>query len=580
MCHCDNEVIDNLNKVLVFNPSYDDFSNSVLHNNEINVSNIGDIVPNLILNPLVTNVQFPKFTVTKHCFSNKAILYKGTTIGSVTSPLCKVIDADSPMRLNGSLLCPDIDLNNSSINLNEKSVTLNFTINNNVHCSEIMNSTFIDGKELSKVDSTLQSVSNIMELYDAGLIDDLFKEERSNYDLMPPSELDRGAEFEDDDLKDEWTREELVEKLIIRTEDPVWKKKFEDLLYKYREVFSKGEYAKGCKLPEMKLELVDMTPVYIPQFRVNPSLDKELEALMNEMIEGGIVKKSNSPWNFPAMFIRKRAGPTTTDEAGNIIKPKAKLRFLLDLRVCNSRAKLFHFPLPSVSGLLEQTAGFKIFSGGDLCNGFFQAPIDEASSRIMSWTTGTGRYSLKSLPQGFVNSPMLFSAAITQAFGEVLSPMSLPITTTVNGKTTTEMVCKQRVHLYIDDIFSEAEDLATMFTITEMILEKMVKFGLKYKITKCEFACKEAKFLGHIISAEGIRKDPAFVEKVLEMPRPYKGADLLRFLGAINWIFLLGGGPQITYLPTKNEDLEQQTGQNQPGVGSIQLRNQVDPWRE
>ncbi|CAF4353605.1 unnamed protein product [Rotaria magnacalcarata] len=118
----------------------------------------------------------------------------------------------------------------------------------------------------------------------------------------------------------------------------------------------------------------------------------------------------------------------------------------------------------------------------------------------MSWTTGTG------------------SAAITQAFGEVLSPMSLPITTTVNGKTTTEMVCKQRVHLYIDDIFSEAEDLATMFTITEMILEKM--------------------------------------------------------------IFLLGGGPQITYLPTKNEDLEQQTGQNQPGVGSIQLRNQVDPWRE
>ncbi|CAF4151266.1 unnamed protein product [Rotaria magnacalcarata] len=211
MCHCDDEVINNLNKVIVFNPSYDDFSNSVLHNNEINVSNRGDIVPNLILNPLVTNVQFPKFTVTKHCFSNKAILYKGTTIGSVTSPLCKVIDADSPMRLNGSLLCPDIDLNSSSINLNEKSVTLNFTINNDLHCSEIMNSTFIDGKELSRVDSTLQSVSNIMDLYDSGLIDELFKEEHSNYDLMPPSELDRGAEFEDDDLKDEWTREKLVE---------------------------------------------------------------------------------------------------------------------------------------------------------------------------------------------------------------------------------------------------------------------------------------------------------------------------------------------------------------------------------
>ncbi|CAF2207177.1 unnamed protein product, partial [Rotaria magnacalcarata] len=209
VCHCDNEVVDSLNKVIVFNPTYSDFVNSVLHNHEINVSNRGDIVPNLILNPIITNVQFPKFTVAKHCFSNKSIIYKGTTIGSVTSPLCKVIDADSPIRLNGSL-----------------------------------------------------------------------------------------------------------------------------------------------------------------------------------------------------------------------------------------------------------------------------APIDEASSRIISWTTGTGRYSLKSLPQGFVNSPMLFSAAISQAFGEVLSPMSLPITTTVNGVKKTEMVCKQRAQLYIDDVFTSAEDLATMYTVTELILQKMVKHGL------------------------------------------------------------------------------------------------------
>ena len=397
ICQCDNQVVDELNKVIVFNPTYSDFVNSVLHNHEINVSNRGDVVPNLILNPIITNVQFPKFTVAKHCFSNKSIIYKGTTIGSVTSPLCKVIDADSPIRLNGSLLKPDIDLSNSSFNLNEKSVNFNYTINNSISGSDFMNSTFINGKDRSRVDSTLQSVSNVMDMYDSGIIDELFREEHTNYDLMPPSELDRGGEFEDDELQDEWTREELEEKLIIKTDDPVWKQKFKDLLYNYREVFSKGEYAKGCKLPETKIELLDKTPVYIPQFRVNPSLDKEIETLMNEMIEGGIVKKSNSPWNWPAMFIRKRAGPSTFDKDGNEIKPKAKLRFLLDLRVCNARAKLFHFPLPSVSGLLEQTAGFKVFSGGDLCNGFFQCPIDEASSRIISWTTGTGRYSLKSL---------------------------------------------------------------------------------------------------------------------------------------------------------------------------------------
>ena len=71
------------------------------------------------------------------------------------------------------------------------------------------------------------------------------------------------------------------------------------------------------------------------------------------------------------------------------------------------------------------------------------------------------------------------------------------------------MVCKQRAQLYIDDIFTSAEDLATMYTVTELILQKMVKHGLKYKISKCEFACSEAKFLGHIISAEGIKEGPS-----------------------------------------------------------------------
>ncbi len=37
------------------------------------------------------------------------------------------------------------------------------------------------------------------------------------------------------------------------------------------------------------------------------------------------------------------------------------------------------------------------------------------------------------------------------------------------------------------------------------------------KIKKCEFAKKELKFLGHIISREGIRTDPEKIEKMVNI---------------------------------------------------------------
>ena len=51
------------------------------------------------------------------------------------------------------------------------------------------------------------------------------------------------------------------------------------------------------------------------------------------------------------------------------------------------------------------------------------------------------------------------------------------------------------------------------------------------KFSKCEFWLKEVNFLGHIVSAEGIRVDPAKVEAVQQWKSPSTPNEIRSFLG-------------------------------------------------
>jgi hypothetical protein len=53
--------------------------------------------------------------------------------------------------------------------------------------------------------------------------------------------------------------------------------------------------------------------------------------------------------------------------------------------------------------------------------------------------------------------------------------------------------------------------------------------------SKCDFAKKETKFLGYIISGQHIRVDPAKTEKVINFPRPKSVKDTRSFFGLVNW---------------------------------------------
>lgn len=56
-----------------------------------------------------------------------------------------------------------------------------------------------------------------------------------------------------------------------------------------------------------------------------------------------------------------------------------------------------------------------------------------------------------------------------------------------------------------------------------------------YKIMKCHFRCPELKFLGHVVSKEGVWADPAKIETLCDYPVPRNLTEVERFLCLPGW---------------------------------------------
>ncbi|XP_027169510.1 uncharacterized protein LOC113769244 [Coffea eugenioides] len=89
--------------------------------------------------------------------------------------------------------------------------------------------------------------------------------------------------------------------------------------------------------------------------------------------------------------------------------------------------------------------------------------------------------------------------------------------------------------------------------VTE-VLEILRPHQLYAKESKCSFAQKQVEYLGHIISAEGVRVDPKKIDSMMQWPRPGNTRQLKGFLGLTGYYrkFVKGYGaiakPLTTHL--------------------------------
>src|SRR6266540_5019251 len=74
--------------------------------------------------------------------------------------------------------------------------------------------------------------------------------------------------------------------------------------------------------------------------------------------------------------------------------------------------------------------------------------------------------------------------------------------------------------VYLDDIIIYSKTWKRHLNHLRLVFKALRGAGLMVKVKKCEFAKRELKFLGHIISREEIRIDSEKIEKMVNIGPP------------------------------------------------------------
>ena len=232
----------------------------------------------------------------------------------------------------------------------------------------------------------------------------------------------------------------------------------------------------------------------IPQTQAQ-AVDEQLET----MIKQNLIKPSQSNFASNVVLVKKKDGT---------------YRFCVDYRRVNDISVKDAYPLPRIDECLDTMTGSAWFFTIDLRSGYFQVELAQEDAHKTAFITRRGLYEFQVMPQGMCNS----AATFQRLMNPILSGLSY-----------------EACLVYIDDIIVYSNTLDTHLERLEAVLQRLNKAGLKIRPDKCKVIQREVLFLGHIISGEGIRRDPRKTEVVATWPVPKTAKETRSFLGLCNY---------------------------------------------
>ncbi|KAG2217132.1 hypothetical protein INT45_011915 [Circinella minor] len=238
----------------------------------------------------------------------------------------------------------------------------------------------------------------------------------------------------------------------------------------------------------------DHPPIVIRDYRRSPAEKAIIDELIQDMLEKNVIQPSNSPWQSQLVLIRK--GATN------------QFRCCVDFRAINKVTRRDNFPLPNIMDLLDKLHGSKYFSTLDLRSGYWQLPMDPNSMCKTAFSANGNLYEFRCLPYGCTNGPASFQRCMHYI---------------LQGQ--------QDCMVYLDDILLHTRGFQEHITRIDELLALLNKHNLRLSPKKCHFLQTEVRYLGFIITGDGINPDPTKVETIANWPIPKNSKDVSKFIG-------------------------------------------------
>lgn len=235
---------------------------------------------------------------------------------------------------------------------------------------------------------------------------------------------------------------------------------------------------------ETRIILKDEEPVCSRPRRLAPKEKVILDKQIDEWLESGIIRPSNSEYASPVVIARKKDGSP---------------RVCIDYRLINKRVVRDRFPMPLIDDRIDALVSFRVFSVIDLKNGFFHVPMNEKSRKYTAFVTPSGQYEFLKTPFGLCNSPTSFLRYVDEVFQDLIR--------------------RGVVFTYMDDIIIPGCDEKDALTKLSDTLTVAANNGLHINWKKCEFLQRRVEFLGHVIEDGSVKPSPFKVKAVRGFPQ-------------------------------------------------------------
>lgn len=276
--------------------------------------------------------------------------------------------------------------------------------------------------------------------------------------------------------------------------------KYSELLHEFCDL-SRPKTAKDPVLHNVKHTIIAKGPPVSARFRrLDPERLKVAKDEFKKLTDLGYIRPSKSPYASPIVVTRK------------VKDGQTKYRIVGDYRSLNAQTVPDKYPLPHILDITQSFAGKTIFSVIDLSKAFYQIPMQEDDIEKTAVITPFGLYEYTVMPFGLKNAGQTFQRFLHSIFSDL-----------------------EYVVCYIDDICiasaSETEHLANLRTV----FERLRKFGLVINVDKCQLGQKEVKFLGYLITPDGVGTLKDKVNAINEFPQPQTVSNLRRFIALVNF---------------------------------------------
>lgn len=241
-------------------------------------------------------------------------------------------------------------------------------------------------------------------------------------------------------------------------------------------------------------------PIRQKPYPVTPIIRDIMWKEVDTMLKDGIIQPSQSNWSSPVVMVKK---------------PGGKYRFCIDFRKVNAVTKKDAYPIPNMTGILDELRQACYITTLDLSQAYFQIPLTPESREVTAFVVpGRGLFHFLRMPYGLTNAPATFQRLLDRLVGTAMYPHAF---------------------VYLDDIIVVTRTFDEHLHWLRQVLQRIRYAGLTINRAKCEFCRSEVRYLGFVVNQKGLLVDPDKIAPVVDYPVPKNLKQLRRFLGMASW---------------------------------------------